>query len=129
MENEEGKALNKLAEFLLDNLQEGKELVLEQAPDVVRQWLAWELWSHVFLGILASILLLVCGISMKRLSHWLSKQEGTSEAEFVGFFGGTFFCIGGIACTIAVLVNCYTACHVAIAPKAYLMAYLIDAVK
>ncbi len=105
-----------------------KDFMIEQAPQLAKEMIAYEIWESKFLiGIGLTLLtiglvLIISGI----LSHRKQKSDYVSESQFVRF------AIGGIATVIAVcmtMVNLTSLKAVEISPRAYIVKKILSAAK
>jgi len=125
---------------LLSMLRGGREFVIEQAPDVIQQWIAWGFWDA---AIKAGAALLVCIVTGVAAAKFVRRaREATGPCRYAPIHGvkdrepcRDSFCAGtepwvagAIFSTVAaVIAFCVTigsgidAAHVAIAPKAWLL--------
>ena len=116
-----------LAEELLTTLQSTKEFVLEQAPDVVQQVLAWAVWSSG-LGIVAGLGLIAGSLYLFKLAkRWYNEDKGSfKDSEVIPFVFGLVCAVWGVT---AACLNVATLTKALVAPKLYLIEYLGGLVK
>jgi hypothetical protein len=123
----EEKAI-KIMDFILNTLQTTKDFVIEQAPDVVRQMLNYDLincitWMFVF------IFIIIVGILLfKPLKKFAYKYN--DESDGVSFIPIILVTITTFICGMIFLTNLYdktsTILQIKYTPKAYLIYKLTD---
>jgi len=107
-----------LTEFLLSTLKDTKQFVVGQAPDVVRQILAYATWDAKF-GIYCGIMLLILSL----INFILSATDDSSFGEravICGVLSIIFFIIG----VVSIPCNYSTLKKIEIAPKVFIMDQL-----
>ena len=121
----EEKLQTALAELINLTLQ-GKDFILEQAPDVITQLLAWKFtMSFVWFGIGVLLLLATIPLSkcimkaIKTFQTCPSHEEGLCTGKIV-FCGAGCFLFPMVA--LVDLIN-FTWLQIWIAPKVYLLEY------
>jgi len=102
-----------------------KDFVSEQAPELVREVLAWGFWSHCILVIIFGLLLLASIVGACKLIKG-AKKAYDADGWIVGFIFTTLFSIG---LTVGVIINLYGCFYITIAPRVYLLKYLGGLVK
>jgi len=129
----ESKQAERILEILGDNMTEGKEFVIEQAPDVVQQLVLYAKIDNgigvVFCGTLA---LIAVAASLR----WIRQLHGTDLPEVslggpdksgvrikAGVAGalGLVFSLAGIGAALQLAKAC-------VAPKLYVLEYLLNKV-
>lgn len=107
---------------LIQSAQNAKDFVVEQAPDVIQQLLAWHFWSSVIWATICFAAVVGIVFAFKTILRHIDEFEGQ---VFVGFLG--------IICSVPFLVgliyNVGTALQIAIAPKLYLLEYAASLMK
>ena len=103
---------------VISSVTQAKDFILEQAPDVVQQLLAWELWSSLVLGtffMVLSIFVFVCVIRTHIKRH---KINTTWDDPLVplGY-------AAALVPTLPAICEYMEALKVLIAPKLYLIEY------
>lgn len=114
------EAINEILEWA----KGAKEFVSEQAPELVREILAWGFWSSAIVAIVCAILVPVLLV----LAYKLGKDSLERETP-LAFFSCMVLSISCFLCTIALSMNAYQAFYVSIAPRMYLLECLRDLVK
>ena len=130
--------LQTILQYLLETVKSTQHFVVAQAPDVVRQLLYWQclrsfLLFLLFMGlwIISAILIkktinLIVLSSSKKQPKWL--KNSNLDIEFLTIVGMVVFSFINIISIIGI------ACHfvwveILIAPKWYIVEYLINIVK
>lgn len=118
-----------LAKELLGTLTSTKDFILDQAPDVVRQLLLWELWSSIFFGSIFLLVLIFSAILIYKM-HYVANETGVSYSKQESAF--TFMLVGGASLLTGVVGACfqsYDIIKVLVAPKIFLIEYLTNLLK
>lgn len=115
--------LAKALEGLLDTFQAGKDFVLEQAPEVIQQLLAWHFAFSLISAIMCFIVVLVVLYFTFVKNAWMMDYNDSVGAGVVPM-GVLFFIF--VPCTI---VNAFEALKIYIAPKVWLLEYAADLVR
>lgn len=108
---------DQLIKFVTDTLQQGKDLVIDQAPTVVKEFLRWNFYQDLFwIGVgLATIL------TGTIIYYKLKKSlKGTMEYGFQFVPGAVGWIIG----TVAVAINLFDLIKLLVAPRIYLIEYV-----
>lgn len=106
----------KIVKFLADSLEQGKDFVLSQAPDVVRELVAWERlynFSVAAVALCAAIALAFLSLSLYR------KAKSADEADKVDLLGGVLLvclCVAVVAACLSIAYF-YNGLQWAVAPK------------
>lgn len=128
--NELEQTLQKILEKSLTLAEQTGELVLEQAPDLLRQFFAWHTAEHA-MGIIVGFLFIFIPYF---LIKWVGSKEGDEysikifnryvddEIGMSGIIGAIVSAIVGIA---FIMINCYNLVYIIIAPKLYLIDYFL----
>jgi len=131
--NELEQTLQRILEKSLEVAESTGEFVINQAPDLLRQFFTWHTIAAI-LGILLSVALMF--ITIKVVKIWGEKKE-TNYCTFK-LFGKYYDEDGGLIAAITVLVifgtmstiifcvNFYQLCYILIAPKLYLIDYFVN---
>ena len=109
--------LEQLSEFLLETLKETKGLVVEQAPDYVRQMLEYASFEATVCVVAFFILLL---FSIYLLYKAIKKNTG--DLMLIAFFGVILSCV----CFVGSGLDLY---KIKYAPKVYLMEKIYKSIK
>lgn len=113
---QEADRLNELVGWLADTAKSTEAFVLEQAPDVARQIVAWGLWSSVFW-------LSVC-VPFVMVGLWLlAKAFRTFKNGDPDCDAFTLIVVGVILCfpIVGVIDNAAQIVKIKVAPKVYLI--------
>lgn len=101
-----------------------KDFVSEQAPELVREVLAWGFWSHaiwaIACGLGVTLFVLVAIICARAFSK-------TDNDDYVG--GALVGMIGALIIGVFLVCNVIDMFYVVIAPRVYLLEYLKGLVK
>jgi hypothetical protein len=114
----------------LELAQKTGEFVIEQAPDLIKQFYAWSLYQNIFFIILGIIIFLI-GRYLPYL--WVTdKQEYNNDIKFFrrwgnggAFFGWAVFVISGIVSLIMILMSIYDIMYLVTAPKLYIIEHFL----
>ena len=117
---------DELQKFVLDSLQEGKGFILEQAPDVVQQYLNWTIVSNGVGAIVWGILLIVSIVCLFKFVKLFIKSESEGDEALHWFVGGIISLTVAIISIVSFPVCTYTFLYVWVAPKAYLLEKFIN---
>ena len=105
---------------LLQDMLSAKEFVVDQAPDVVQQLLTigmWDATMSVSIGVVLAIVAWRTWITL-----WASENEETKP------LGPIFGCIVGFVATLFIFGGSYYALKIKVAPKVYIIEYVMDLV-
>ena len=128
------EALANSLEKSLTALEKGGQWALDTAPELVQQFLMWELWSSVFLLVFFGIIPLIIGlkIGFSMLEEFkLPKEKNSYIYDYCGELNakGAISSIAIGICTISALfgigVNGYNIIHILVAPDIYLIKELL----
>lgn len=123
------ETVNQILTKLIESVTSVQNFVLEQAPDVIQQLLAWNFYSGLIwgtIGILTS-LVLVC-VFFKKYLPWtdtLNYVDKTPGLIFGAFIFGLFLTISALVgiCSLTEALKIY------IAPKLWLIEYAAQLIK
>lgn len=126
MNDELQEQLAKMLERSMEVAEQTGTWALDKAPDLIHQFLIWELWSSVFFCLFGFIFF---AIAIKVKNIVLGKEGVTSIADiddadawaFLLILGGANLFVG----SIFVFKNLYNAIHVLVAPEIYLIKYFL----
>lgn len=109
----------KLVEYMAgleSRLKTAEDFAVEQLPDVIQQWLAWELWSSVTLAALFLLVAACIGIFVKKFWKFAGDFDSVDRAFARGIVSilGTIVMAGFL---VAAGSNVYWAVKVSVAPK------------
>lgn len=123
------ETVNQILTKIIESVTSVQNFVLEQAPDVIQQLLAWNFYFGLIWGILGALtsLTLIC-VFFKKFLPWADSLD-RYDKDFVMFLGSVIF---GIFLTISALVgicNLTEALKIYIAPKLWLIEYAAQLIK
>lgn len=115
-----------LMTILVDSLKGIKDFTLEQAPDVLQQWLGMEM-LHCAAVIFAMLLTLAVSIvSFKYSWAWYKKvKDKPGNEDEVPFLLGFCSFAGIVASLVFMIINGTTLLQIYLFPKAYLLKSLL----
>lgn len=107
----------------------GKDFVVSNAPETVRQFLAWHFWSGI---VFAVVMLFASGGIVQLYRWWWMYSETFTDTDAISptraIFG--FVCVGAIvALVINSLLFATMSLKIAIAPNVFLIETIADLVK
>ena len=94
------------------------EFVIEQMPDVIQQYLAWEFYSNIFIAACCSIVSIFL-IIMFRILYSIGKNDNWDNPAPI--FGLIILFILNIVSGFHILFHTYSAVKVSVAPKVVLL--------
>lgn len=106
------------------------DFVVEQAPIVVAEVIAWGLYSAVFWAIVCFAFALVAGITMlpftkvMRGIHKIANDK--APIEFLWFLGNLALVGTSVSCVIRGLVCVHECIFISVAPRLYVLSELSD---
>ncbi len=105
-----------ILDFLQNSMQSAGKFAADQAPDVVREVLAWNFWST--LGLSAACLLgaVISSYAVYRIVRWEIRNDGFPPIT-------VFLAAVPLGLLAAALVNCAIWLKILIAPKLFLIEY------
>lgn len=111
------KDLNEKLESIIDKsialAEKTGEFVIDQAPDLLKEFYTWHTYSHIFWIILLSIFVVASVVIVEKITKY--EDDG-----FIRIFHG----IGGLI-SIPLLVNVYNLVFILVAPKLYIIEYFL----
>lgn len=115
----------KLLKLLTDSIEQGKDFVLEQAPDVVQQLLLYKRIEYTFYAVLFTLIMaVVIYVAVKGFNVCMSKTDTDSLSIILAICGISTIIIVPILCgLIPRLIMVY------VTPKVFLLEYLTNIVK
>ncbi len=115
----------KLLKLLTDSIAQGKDFVLEQAPDVVQQLLLYKRIEYTFYAVLLILIMgVVTYICVKGFNVCISKSDTDVLAFLLAVCGFIYLITTPIFCALVTrLIMVY------FAPKVFLLEYLASLVK
>jgi membrane-associated HD superfamily phosphohydrolase len=119
------EAIKTFGEFIAKNLREGKDFSLEQAPDIIQQFIFLRISENIF-AIITSIVLIIVSLLMFRLVH---NKCVADKCELILIDDPLYMILTllGGAISIVSIVNiihsCYSLMYIYVAPKIFLLEY------
>ena len=125
----ENKQFERAIEKALDLAEKTGEFVIEQAPEVLREFYMWQIVSSLLL-ILLSVALFITGRYLPYL--WLSKEKYEWDTKYFGRYGEddavfswALFSISSLVSITILACSIYNLLYIIIAPKMYIIDYFI----
>lgn len=128
------EVLAKAAEKAINLAEKTGEFVIEQAPELLKEFYQWHIFSNIF-AIILSVIFILLARYLPNLWLYKEEQSGTWKDNYkffnmYGEFDKVFpawivFSIIAIVCIIVILVDLYDLIYILIAPKLYLIDYFI----
>lgn len=128
MNDEVKSRLIRYADQLEAAAGKGADFLAEQAPETVRQFLAWHFWSAVGLAVLLAVM--SCFMLWASRNAW--RQSITSEScagAELEVAGSAFFAATAGASLFFAIINAFTAAKIAIAPNVFIIEKLAEMAK
>lgn len=130
--NEELKnQLGELVKKTLELAQRTGQFVIDQAPDLLREFYRWQVFSAVFWVLVAVAIFLTVRyspnlyLSKKKTGHFM-EDEFFGRYGKSGFVSWVIFILGSIASFFILVFNLYNLLFLLIAPKMYLIDYFLN---
>jgi hypothetical protein len=130
--NELEQTLQKILEKSLEIAEQTGDFVIEQAPDLLRQFFLWHTVEHIFGILLAGLIFF---ISTRIIRLWgVAKEDNYHESKILGkwyddeepaFFAYAVILCGAITSTVVMCTHVYKLVFLLIAPKLYLIEYFL----
>lgn len=119
------KEAERLLKLITDSIAQGKDFVLEQAPDVVQQLIVYKRIEYTFYTVLLMLIIgVVTYVSIKGFNACMSKTDTESLLMLLMFAGFTYLITILILCGLVPrLIIVY------VAPKVFLLEYLASLIK
>jgi TRAP-type C4-dicarboxylate transport system permease small subunit len=126
--------MSKLEEVLAKEAEKGiaaaekaGEFVMEQAPELVQEFLRWHTVKHAGGAALWFIILGICVWGVRWVSKHSDKElEADTEPLTLTLF---FSAIGGAGAVAGFVYNAYQLLYILMAPKLYVIEYFVNALK
>lgn len=119
--NTSENALNEVVKRALEVAEKTGEFVIEQAPDLLREFYAWHTYSSIFWMVVSLVVVfLLYGKVKTAVKNFYSLDEEITDV-LIAVIGGASF----LGFTIAFFVNAYNLIFILSAPKLYLIEYFI----
>lgn len=123
------EVLVKSVEKAISVAEKTGQFVIEQAPDLLKQFYMWHIATCLF-WIVFSIGLFITGRYLPYM--WLSKEGGHYDERFFGRYGDDgiilayiLFAFSVIFSIVTFLTNVYDLLFITLAPKLYLIEYFL----
>ena len=117
-------------EYFLGLMERGEDFVLEQAPDLVQQILAWEralyCTGYCFGVVFVVSTCLLIYTNRKKIVRAIASESKYSDVWFISTFFLASFVV--IAC-VGMLVELSTFIQLWVAPKVFLLEYMSSLIK
>jgi len=106
----------------LEALQQGKDFILQKAPAVIQEFIAWKRAEHLVLTAVAALVIVAALLTVR----WALKKDDHEE-----LFAIAAICSGGVAIGAGIIFSfhAFSALQVWIAPRVYLLEYVASALK
>lgn len=116
----------KLLEDLRGLLEKGGQFVMEQAPPLAKEIIAYGRAYHTIVLLLSVATAITCWVMLSRRGKAWIEWCNDNDCPHIGFF---VTIIPGIVSTIATLFSIEGVCKVWFAPRLYLLDYIMSALK
>ena len=126
------KRADELLAFIIDGLQQGKELAEREAPLVVREVIQWGIVEHAILAGVGLLGLLFGSwlFLWSRQQYYLEQKKSTSYGAGEGYQITMFFSAIGIGVTLLItVINAVIMAKAIVAPRLYLLGELKQLLK
>ena len=114
------KVLASVIQKALEAAETTGQFVIDQAPDLIQQFLSYHLYATVFLLVISFIITLLCarGIFSKKHTEYLDDND-MEILKVLYVIGGLIFCI-------LFLIQVMDLLKILIAPKIYIIEYFVQ---
>lgn len=126
------KRADELLAFIIEGLQQGKELAEREAPLVVREVIQWGIVEHAILAGVGLLGLLFGSwlFLWSRQQYYLEQKKSTSYGAGEGYQITMFFSAIGIGVTLLItVINAVIMAKAIVAPRLYLLGELKQLLK
>ena len=126
------KRADELLAFIIDGLQQGKELAEREAPLVVREVIQWGIVEHAILAGVGLLGLLFGSwlFLWSRQQYYLEQKKSASYGAGEGYQITMFFSAIGIGVTLLItVINAVIMAKAIVAPRLYLLGELKQLLK
>ena len=126
------KRADELLAFIIEGLQQGKELAEREAPLVVREVIQWGIVEHAILAGVGLLGLLFGSwlFLWSRQQYYLEQKKSTSYGAGEGYQITMFFSAIGIGVTALItVINAVIMAKAIVAPRLYLLGELKQLLK
>ena len=118
----------RILKFFADSLESGKDLAIDQGPDVIQQLILWKRWEYgLAIALLVAIAALLAGAA-----GWLFRTAGSlgaSDAEPYKAGGIAFTAASAAVATLGLVVLFNGGLQVWLAPKVFVLEYAVNLLK
>ena len=114
-------ALNEVVKRALEVAEKTGEFVIEQAPDLLREFYAWHTYSSIFWMVISlAAVFILYGKVKKAAKKCYSLDEELTDV-LIAVIGGASI----LGFTISFFINAYNLIFILSAPKLYLIEYFV----
>ena len=119
--------LDQALSFLVDTMKETKDFALDQAPIVVREIVAWQLWSNIISATATAATAAFLLLYMRKRAH---EMPPTTYEDFpTREFGIVLSWGGAITLAICSLIDATAAAKALVAPRLVVLEFLQNVIK
>ena len=122
-QSETDKALSKAITKGLELAEKTGQFVIDQAPDLLKEFYDWNMYSDIFWIILWSILLLINIIIVMIIKRVIKKNSNYDYEDFIGTY--VFLAILSVISVLGLIIMMYDLIYLLNAPKLYLIDHFI----
>lgn len=108
-----------LVKFLTDNLKDGKDFVLSNAPDIIQQYLTFSYYHNLAINILCIIVLILSFVFLKK---GLKRKDGYGFCDNIGATYASVSCVCSVFSIIFFISSLNNLITIYFAPKVFLMS-------
>jgi uncharacterized membrane protein YidH (DUF202 family) len=115
--------LEEILTEIIQSAQTAKDFVIDQAPDVIQQLLAWHFWFHAAFVLILSVIMILAFFTARwfNLKRIAAKERCKSADNYELCIG--FSIVAVIVSFVFVVYNAIMMLKIYIAPKLYLLEY------
>jgi hypothetical protein len=129
MSAEKNLEADQVLQFVRGSLHEGNDFVMEQAPDVVQQFLVWQFWMYLTYTMFCVLAMIAVLIALRVIFVISAKFRDPADRDALraaSSFGVVLVSIGLLA---GICHHGLTCLEIAIAPKVYLLEWAAEVMK
>lgn len=135
MNEELEKQLAKVVEKSLSLAEKTGEFVIEQAPDLLREFYTWNLTKNIIISILMLFAMYIVFVIFRSLGKKEPfKEYGSEVPRIIGRYysmdsrmlGGFFSFAGILICFVVFIISIMNIIKILVAPKIYLIEYFLN---
>jgi len=121
------ETLQPYVEKALEGIEKGAEFAIDMAPELLKEFYAWHMYSHIFFIGLCIALLIASRWGYNAINKD-RKQERLEWDDSPAYVFGAAICFTVVAsCAIVGLfINLYKLTYLLVAPKLYLIDYFLN---